>query len=65
MVGWAMANCPENLPWQRVVMADGSVAGGTWAEIRRVLLKDEGVSFLPNGRVDMKKCAWDGIPKSG
>jgi len=58
-VGWAMANCPNDLPWQRVVMADGSVTGGQWAEHRRAMLLDEGVPFLPDGRVDMKKAAWD------
>jgi len=61
-VGWAMANCPEDLPWQRVVMADGSITGGTWAGLRRELLESEGVPFLSDGRVDMKKCVWDGIP---
>ena len=29
-----------------------------WAE-QRLLLTEEGVTFLPNGRVDMKACAWD------
>jgi len=57
-VGWAMANCPDNLPWQRVVMADGRIAGGQWAELRRALLLAEGVPFLSNGCVDMKKSVW-------
>ena len=55
-VGWAMYRCPDHLPWQRVVMADGAVTGGAYAEIRRSLLESEGVEFLPDGRVDMKKC---------
>jgi methylated-DNA-protein-cysteine methyltransferase-like protein len=54
-VGWAMHHCPDGLPWQRVVMKDGSVAGGACAEVRRALLVDEGVGFLPDGRVDMEK----------
>ena len=54
-VGWAMRNCPEYLPWQRVVMADGAVTGGQYAAARRAALEDEGVHFLPDGRVDMKK----------
>ncbi|MCL1882673.1 MAG: MGMT family protein [Defluviitaleaceae bacterium] len=62
-VGWAMANCPDGLPWQRVVMADGSITGGVWADLRRSLLLDEGVPFLPDGRVDMKKCVWNGEEK--
>ncbi|MCL2839646.1 MAG: methylated-DNA--[protein]-cysteine S-methyltransferase [Defluviitaleaceae bacterium] len=57
-VGWAMRNCPEGLPWQRVVMADGSITGGEYAELRRVLLEEEEVSFLADGRVDMKACQW-------
>ena len=59
-VGWAMRCCPDGLPWQRVVMADGSVTGGTHAEIRKALLEDEGVFFLPDGRVDMYSCGWNG-----
>lgn len=62
MVGWAMRCCPEKLPWQRVVMADGSVTGGAYADMRRALLEAEGVIFLPDGRVDMKACRWNGIP---
>ena len=57
-VGRAMRCCPEHLPWQRVVMADGSVAGGMYVDIRRARLVDEGVTFLPDGRVDMKKHGW-------
>ena len=57
-VGWAMRQCPEELPWQRVLMSDGSIAGGGWAELRRALLEEEGVPFLPDGRVDMARCAW-------
>jgi methylated-DNA-protein-cysteine methyltransferase-like protein len=55
-VGWACAACPDHLPWQRVVRADGSVAGGVCADVRRALLASEGVSFLPDGRVDMEAC---------
>ena len=60
-VGRAMRFCPENLPWQRVVMADGSIAGGGYAEIRRAILEEEGVPFLPDGRVDLKACRWEGL----
>ena len=55
-----MSNCPEELPWQRVVMADGSVAGGDFAATRRELLISEGIVFLPDGRVDMSICKWLG-----
>jgi methylated-DNA-protein-cysteine methyltransferase-like protein len=55
-VGWAMRCCPDGLPWQRVVMADGTITGGEFAEMRKKLLEDEGIKFLPDGRVDMKEC---------
>jgi methylated-DNA-protein-cysteine methyltransferase-like protein len=55
-VGWACSSCPEHLPWQRVVMADGAVTGGAFADMRRFLLESEGVSFSPDGRVDMDAC---------
>ena len=58
--GNAIANCPSHLPWQRVVHSDGSISGGFFPEIRRTLLEEEGVSFLPNGKVDMKKHLWTG-----
>ena len=58
VVGWAMRCWPDNLPWQRVVMADGSITGGKYANIRKALLEAEGVTFLMNGRVDMKSRSW-------
>jgi len=57
-VGWAMRTCPEGLPWQRVVKADGTVTGGEYAHIRRGMLEAEGVAFLADGRVDMALCGW-------
>lgn len=59
-VGWAMRCCPEDLPWQRVVRSDGSIAGGGDAETRRALLEAEKVMFMPDGRVDMQQCRWKG-----
>ena len=58
MVGWAMRCCPDHLPWQRVIMADGSIAGGEYADARRALLESEGVPFLPDGRVDVDVSRW-------
>jgi methylated-DNA-protein-cysteine methyltransferase-like protein len=60
-VGWAMRCCPEGLPWQRVVMADGSITGGIYADMRKMLLESEGVKFLPDGRVDMTLCGADDL----
>ena len=57
-VGRAMRICPDGLPWQRVVMQDGAIAGGGFAQIRRTILEKEGVIFLPDGRVYMDQCSW-------
>ncbi|QIB68741.1 MGMT family protein [Aminipila butyrica] len=63
MVGYAMSHVPAgaNLPCHRVVnrlgeMAPYHVFGGE--TFQRQLLEQEGVSFLENGRIDMKKCQW-------
>ena len=57
-VGRAMRLCPDGLPWQRVAMADGSITGGSFADIRRAILEAEGVTFKPDGCVDMNICRW-------
>jgi methylated-DNA-protein-cysteine methyltransferase-like protein len=59
-VGWAMRCCPDGLPWERVVMQDGTITGGICADMRRAVLETEGVAFLPDGRVDMDSCRWPG-----
>ena len=59
-VGWAMRRCPGSLPWQRVVRADGSIAAEE-RELARAMLEGEGVPFLPDGRVDLAACQWDGL----
>lgn len=58
-VGRAMRICPDGLPWQRVVMQDGTIAGGHYAEIRKAMLESESVSFLLDGRVDMDISRWE------
>ncbi|MGE5560489.1 MAG: MGMT family protein [Chloroflexota bacterium] len=57
-VGWAMRAVPAglDLPCHRVVYADGRLAPGFVEQ--RDLLESEGVTFTPDGRVDMKRCAW-------
>lgn len=57
-VGRAMRLCPEGLPWQRVVMKDGSIAGGGLPQMRQAMLEAEGVGFLPDGRVNMNHSRW-------
>lgn len=45
-------------PCHRVVNHSGRLTPG-WAE-QRMLLEAEGVTFKPNGNVDMKRFGWDG-----
>lgn len=62
VVGYALHSNPRpyEIPCHRVVMKDGSLTpafafGGI--NMQRKLLEDEGIVFLPDGRVDMNACA--------
>ena len=60
-VGGAMAACPDDVPWQRVLNSQGKISprpGG--AEKQRQLLEQEGVQFDAKDRVDLKKYGWRG-----
>lgn len=59
VIGRAMHNCPEDLPWHRVVRSDGSISSGVIQDLCRDLLQSEGVLFMKDGRVDMASCLWD------
>jgi alkylated DNA nucleotide flippase Atl1 len=52
-VGQAMARCPADVPWWRVVRADGSTAPADCAAEQRARLLDEGVAFGADGRVEL------------
>jgi len=51
-VGQAMARCPGDVPWWRVVHADGAMKGTIGADEQRARLAEEGVPLTPDGRVD-------------
>ncbi len=59
-VGGAMAACPSDVPWQRVINAQGKVSPRPGAEHQRQLLESEGVMFDDRERVDWKRFRWDG-----
>jgi methylated-DNA-protein-cysteine methyltransferase-like protein len=63
-VGGAMANCPGDVPWQRVINSQGKVSlrPGVGGQHQRDLLEAEGVVFDNRERVDLKKYAWEGPP---
>ena len=54
---------PEGIPCYRVVDRMGRTSkafafGGS--DVQRALLEADGVQFLPDGRVDLAACQWDG-----
>ena len=61
-VGWAMADCPADVPWHRVVNVRGECStdrvAGSEPGRQRSRLEAEGVTFQ-NGRVDMSAHAWN------
>lgn len=61
-VGGAMANCPADVPWQRVVNAQGKISlrPGSGGHTQRDLLEEEGIEFTLGDRIDLKKYAWSG-----
>jgi methylated-DNA-protein-cysteine methyltransferase-like protein len=59
-VGGAMAACPEDVPWQRVINSKGEVSPRPGAFHQRQLLEEEGVLFNDRGRVDLKTYGWQG-----
>lgn len=61
LVGRALAVCPEQLPWHRVLNAAGRVAlpggdPGRAEQVRR--LQQEGVTVI-GGRVSLRACRWE------
>lgn len=65
VVGYALHSNPEpiTIPCHRVVTKDGriSVAFAFGGEnMQRLLLSEEGIEFLNDGKIDMKKHEWLG-----
>lgn len=61
MVGWAMNNCPEDVPAHRVVNRVGMLTGkhhfdGT--NLMQQLLESEGIKVRDNQIVDFEKVLW-------
>ena len=58
-VGWAMHDCPPDVPWHRVVNAAGGcstdAATGSEPGRQRARLEAEGVEFSAGGKLDMDR----------
>ncbi|MEW6086210.1 MAG: MGMT family protein [Chloroflexota bacterium] len=63
-VGGAMAACPDDVPWQRVINSQGKISDRPGAERQRLLLEEEGVVFVKD-KVDLKKYGWRGLDEAG
>jgi len=59
--GYALADCPEDIPWHRVVNAQGGISPrpGHGPHIQRILLEEEGVIFDGNDRLDLAAYGWN------
>lgn len=59
-VGYALARCPDNVPWQRVVNAAGKpsrrVSGSHLPQEQ--LLRGESVPFAASGEVQLERVIW-------
>ncbi len=63
-VGSAMAACPDDVPWQRVINSQGKISERAGAEKQRQLLEEEGIIFDAKDRIDLKKYGWSGGDES-
>jgi methylated-DNA-protein-cysteine methyltransferase-like protein len=60
-VGQAMANAPDDVPWQRVINSQGKISlrPGLGPNVQRSLLEQEGVEFDERERVNLKRFGWN------
>lgn len=63
IVGRWMTQCPDGIPWWRVVNKQGALPiwkrGAAMADLQRQILMREGVPFKGD-IVDLENCLWDG-----
>ena len=62
LVGWLMRNSPDDVPAHRVVNRQGILTGAIHfghPDAMRHLLEEEGVTFIDEMTVDIKKHFWD------
>lgn len=62
-VGGAMAACPDDVPWQRVINSQGKISERPGAQKQRQLLEEEGIIFMKD-KVDLKKYGWRGLDEA-
>lgn len=59
-VGYALARCPEDLPWHRVVNAQGRASARPSGShrVQLALLENEGTPLVQPGKVDLEAARW-------
>ncbi len=65
-VGQAMAHSPADVPWHRVINAQGKVsrrADGDASRLQRLLLEEEGISFEKGEKIDLARYGWSIRPR--
>ncbi len=58
-VGYALKDCPEDVPWHRVINARGQISARPGHDFQRTLLEDEGITFGQSGRINLKRYNWE------
>ncbi len=60
-VGYAMARCPDRLPWHRVINAQGKISQRPEPNpsLQRHLLEEEGVKFDGHDCIDLRTFGWE------
>ena len=61
-VGGAMAACPDDVPWHRVINSQGKISQRESSILQRAMLEEEGVVFNDRGKVDLRIFGWNIIP---
>ncbi len=57
-VGYALASCPEDVPWYRVVNSRGQISSRPTSPLQQALLEEEGVRFKTPGRLALAAYRW-------
>ena len=62
VVGYAMAVCPDDVPWQRVINSQGKISRrpGDGPAKQRLRLEAEGIVFDRRGKIDLERYRWAG-----
>jgi methylated-DNA-protein-cysteine methyltransferase-like protein len=55
--GDAMAACPGDVPWHRIINSQGKISLKRDAQRQQRLLEDEGLEFI-NDKIDLKRHQW-------